>query len=160
LVVALIAELCHFFGPETLAWEVLGMGIAAGATALAGTSVFRKGWSALRRGQLNINALMSVAVTGAFLIGQWPEAAMVMALYSLAELIEARSVERARHAIAGLLALSPPQAEVRQADGRWALVDAKAVAVGATVRVKPGERFALDGRVSEGHSAADQSAIT
>jgi len=160
LAVALIAELSHFFAPETLAWEVLGMGIAAGAIALAGTSVFRKGWSALRRGQLNINALMTVAVTGAFLIGQWPEAAMVMALYSLAELIEARSVERARHAIAGLLALSPPQAEVQQADGRWLLTDAKAVAVGATVRIKPGERFALDGRVRSGHSAVDQSPIT
>lgn len=65
------------------------------------------------RRDLNINALMSVAVAGAFVIGQWPEAAMVMALYSLAELIEARSVERARNAITGLLALSPPQVEVR-----------------------------------------------
>ncbi|QRR35417.1 heavy metal translocating P-type ATPase [Hydrogenophaga sp. YM1] len=160
LVVALLSELIEFFAPGTLPWDVLGMGVAAGAIALAGTSVYRKGWSSLRRGQLNINALMAVAVTGAFLIGQWPEAAMVMALYSLAELIEARSVERARNAIAGLLALSPPQAEVRQADGQWALVDAKAVAVGATVRIKPGERFALDGRVSAGHSAADQSPIT
>jgi hypothetical protein len=75
--------------------------------------------SALVRGQLNINALMSVAVAGAFLIGQWPEAAMVMALYSLAEADRGTLVERARHAITGLLALSPPQAEVRQPDGTW-----------------------------------------
>ena len=61
-----------------------------------------KGVAALRRGQLNMNALMGVAVTGAFLIGQWPEAAMVMALYAIAELIEARSVDRARNAIKGL----------------------------------------------------------
>ncbi len=160
LVVALLAELIHFFTPETTAWKLVGMGVAAVAIALSGTSVFRKGFSALRRGQLNINALMTVAVTGAFLIGQWPEAAMVMALYSLAELIEARSVERARNAIAGLLALAPPQAEVRQADGRWLLVDAKAVTLGAAVRIKPGERFALDGRVTEGHSAVDQSPVT
>ena len=160
LLMALVAEGLHFVAPETWPWKVTGMGIALAAIALAGTEVFQQGLAALRRGQLNINALMAVAVTGAFLIGQWPEAAMVMALYSLAELIEARSVERARRAIAGLLALSPPQAEVRQADGRWALVDAKAVAVGATVRVKPGERFALDGRITAGHSAADQSPIT
>ena len=160
LVVALLSELIHFFTPETTAWKLAGMGVAAVAIALAGTAVFRKGFSALVRGQLNINALMTVAVTGAFLIGQWPEAAMVMALYSLAELIEARSVERARNAIAGLLALTPPQAEVRQADGRWLQVDAKAVAVGAAVRIKPGERFALDGRVAEGHSAVDQSPVT
>ncbi len=85
---------------------------------------------------------------------------MVMALYSLAELIEARSVERARNAITGLLALSPPQVDVRQPDGRWATRDAKSVPVGATARVKPGERFALDGRVTQAQSAVDQSPVT
>ncbi|MDP1007400.1 P-type ATPase, partial [Klebsiella pneumoniae] len=84
----------------------------------------------------------------------------VMALYALAELIEARSVERARHAITGLLALTPEQAEVRQPDGSWTRLDAKTVAVGATVRVKPGERRALDGRVTAGQSAVDQSPVT
>lgn len=160
LVVAVGAELVHFFAPETLPWRVVGMAVAAAAIGLAGLSVFRKGLSALFRGQLNINALMSVAIIGAFLIGQWPEAAMVMALYSLAELIEARSVDRARNAIAGLMALSPPMAEVRQPDGTWTSVDAKAVAVGATARVKPGERFALDGRVTSGQGAVDQSPVT
>ena len=160
LAVAVGAELVHFFAPDTTPWKLVGMGVAAGAIALSGLLIFRKGLAALFRGQLNINALMSVAVIGAFLIGQWPEAAMVMALYSLAELIEARSVERARNAISGLLALSPPQAEVRQPDGTWAAVDAKAVAVGAIARVKPGERFALDGRVTAGQGAVDQSPVT
>ena len=50
---------------------------------------------------------MTVAVTGAFVIGQWPEAAMVMALYAIARLIEAKAVDRARNAIKGLLALAP-----------------------------------------------------
>ncbi len=158
--VAILAELFHFFAPDTLVWQAAGMGVAVIAIALSGLEVFKKGLAALWRGQLNINALMSVAVTGAFLIGQWPEAAMVMALYSLAELIEARSVERARHAVAGLLALSPPQAEVLQADGRWMLADAKAVPVGSRVRVTPGERFALDGQVASGQSAVDQSPVT
>jgi len=160
LVVAAGAELVHFFAPETLAWKLVGMGVAAVAIALSGLSVFQKGLSALFRGQLNINALMSVAIIGAFLIGQWPEAAMVMALYSLAELIEARSVDRARNAIASLLALSPPQVEVKQVNGTWQVMDAKSVAVGAVARVKPGERFALDGRVTAGQSAVDQSPVT
>ncbi len=160
LLVAIAAELLHFFAPETLAWKAAGMAVAAGAIALSGLMVFSKGLAALLRGQLNINALMSVAVTGAFVIGQWPEAAMVMALYSLAELIEARSVERARNAITGLLALSPPLVEVRQADGGWQSVDAQTVAVGASARVKPGERFALDGRVTAGQGAVDQSPVT
>jgi len=160
LVVATGAELLHFLAPDGTLWHVAGMAVAALAIALSGLAVFGKGLSALARGQLNINALMSVAVIGAFVIGQWPEAAMVMALYSLAELIEARSVERARNAIGGLLALSPEQAEVRQPDGRWARAEAKAVAVGAIVRVKPGERFALDGRVTAGQGAVDQSPVT
>lgn len=158
--VAIAAELVHLFAPETMPWKVAGMAVAAVAIALSGLSVFRKGLASLARLQLSINALMSVAVIGAFAIGQWPEAAMVMALYSLAELIEARSVERARNAIAGLLALSPPQAEVRQPDGSWTTLDAKGIAVGAIVRVKPGERFALDGKVVAGQSAVNQAPVT
>ena len=158
--VAVGAELLHYFAPDTLPWRAAGMAVAALAIALSGLGVFRKGLSSLRRAELNINALMAVAVTGAFLIGQWPEAAMVMALYSLAELIEARSVERARSAITSLLALSPETAEVRQPDGTWSRATARSVPVGAVVRVKPGERFALDGRVTEGRGAVDESPVT
>jgi Cd2+/Zn2+-exporting ATPase len=160
LAVAVGAEALHYFAPDTLPWRAAGMAVAALAIALSGLGVFRKGLNSLWRGQLNINALMAVAVTGAFLIGQWPEAAMVMALYSLAELIEARSVERARNAITSLLALSPDTAEVRQADGSWARREARAVPVGAIVRVKPGERFALDGHVTDGRGAVDESPVT
>jgi Cd2+/Zn2+-exporting ATPase len=160
LAVALGAELLHLLAPSAWPWQAAGMAAAALSIALSGLGVLRQGLAALARAELNIDALMGVAVTGAFVIGQWPEAAMVMALYALAEAIEARSVERARHAIAGLLALSPPQAETLQPDGRWALQDAQTAAVGAVVRVKPGERLALDGRVRAGRSAVDQSPVT
>ncbi|MEL2361004.1 heavy metal translocating P-type ATPase, partial [Klebsiella pneumoniae] len=70
------------------------------------------GWIALKNRNLNINALMSIAVTGAVLIGQWPEAAMVSVLFAIAELIEAKSLDRARNAIRGLLQLAPEQATV------------------------------------------------
>jgi Cd2+/Zn2+-exporting ATPase len=160
LVLALVAEELDF-AFEGVAWaEVSGMVLAALAIAGAGLSVYVKGLAALRHGRLNINALMTVAVTGAFLIGEWPEAAMVMVLYAIAEVIEARAVDRARNAIRGLLALAPEQAEVRQADGSWAPLLTKAVAVGATVRVRPGARIPLDGVVTAGHSAVDQSPVT
>ncbi len=160
LVVAALAELLAIVAPETFIWKATGMSVAAIAIGLAGLSVYKKGLSGLLAGQLNISALMAVAVTGAFLIGQWPEAAMVMALYSLAELIEARAVDRARNAIKGLLDLSPQQAEVLQPDASWAAVPAKTVVVGAIVRVRPGERFALDGQVTTGNGAVDQSPVT
>lgn len=160
LAVAIVAECFDFFAPDSTVWKASGMAVAAIAIGLSGLSVLKKGLKSFVRAKLNINALMSVAVIGAFAIGQWPEAAMVMALYSLAELIEARSVDRARNAIAGLLALSPAQAEVKQPDGSWAVVQASEIAVGLTVRVKPGERFALDGLVVAGNSAVDQAPVT
>jgi Cd2+/Zn2+-exporting ATPase len=157
---ALAAEGLAFAFPDSWPVKALGMVLAAAAIALAGFSVYGKGLAALRQGRLNINALMTVAVTGAFLIGQWPEAAMVMALYAIAEAIEARAVDRARNAIKSLLALAPEQAEVRQADGSWARVGVKGVAVDATVRIRPGERIPLDGIVTLGQSAIDQSPVT
>ena len=93
LTLAVGAEAVDYLAPDTLPISILGMVLAAAAIGLSGLSTYRKGLSALGRGQLNMNALMGVAVTGAFLIGQWPEAAMVMALYAIAELIEARSVD-------------------------------------------------------------------
>jgi Cd2+/Zn2+-exporting ATPase len=157
---ALLAEGLAIAFPDSWPVMALGMILAAVAILLSGFSVYGKGLAALRQGRLNINALMTVAVSGAFLIGQWPEAAMVMALYAIAEAIEAKAVDRARNAIKSLLALAPEQAEVRQADGRWARVDVKAVVVNSIVRIRPGERVPLDGIVTSGQSAIDQSPVT
>jgi len=157
---ALAAEGVAFFAGKGTATTVVEMALALGAIWFAGFDTYKKGLIALRFGRLNINALMTVAVTGAFVIGQWPEAAMVMALYAIAELIEARSVDRARNAIKGLIALSPEQADVRQADGRWAMVKAVDVPLQAIVRIRPGERVPLDGVVTEGSSAIDQAPVT
>lgn len=160
LALASLAEAIHYLAPQALAFKIAGFVVAAAAIGLAGFDTYVKGFAALRRGKLNISALMSVAVSGALAIGQWPEAAMVMALYALAELIEARSVDRARNAIAGLLDLTPAQAEVRQADGTWISVPATEVELGATVRIRPGQRVPLDGVVNAGSSAVNQAPVT
>jgi len=160
LLAAVAAELLHYFAPETTAWHVAGMAVAALAIALAGIGIYQSGLRSLLRGKLGIDSLMAVAVTGAFLIGQWPEAAMVMALYALAELIEHRAADRARHAISGLMVLAPEQADVLGEDGSWRRAAARDVAVGATVRVRPGERLPFDGVVSTGSGAVDQASVT
>lgn len=160
LALAIAAELLAFFAPETLAFKVLGMALAAAAIGLAGLSTYKKGLAALRRGQFNINALMAVAVTGAFLIGQWPEAAMVMALYAIAELIEGRALDRARNAIKSLLDLAPDTAEVREAGGDWKEIAATEVALETIVRVKPGARVPLDGVITAGNTAINQAPVT
>lgn len=160
LALAIAAEGVSFFAPDALAWKLTGMALAVVAIWLAGLDVYKKGMKALLRGKLNINALMSVAVTGAFAIGEWPEAAMVMALYSIAELIEARAVDRARNAIKGLLDLAPEEALMQTAQGDWAQTPSKNVPLGATVRIKPGERVPLDGVVTLGNSAINQAPVT
>ncbi len=151
-------------GSEAAHWLELPTWIAAAlaltAVLACGLTTYKKGWIAIRNGNLNINALMSIAVTGALLLGQWPEAAMVMVLFTIAELIEAKSLDRARNAIKGLMQLTPERATVLQADGTWQEVAAQAVVVGARVRVKPGERIALDGTIDSGHSAINQAPIT
>ena len=153
---AALSEFSHFAG-----WSVYVTAALAVAAILAcGLDTYRKGWIAVRNGNLNINALMSIAVTGAVLIGQWPEAAMVMFLFNVAELIEARSLDRARNAIRGLLDLAPETATRRQPDGTWQEVPAAQLQPGDIVRVRPGERIAADGEIVSGRSAVDQSPIT
>jgi len=156
-VTALGAEVIHFTSaaPDWVVAIVALVSILSG-----GLGTYKKGWIALKNRNLNINALMSIAVTGAVLIGQWPEAAMVMFLFTVAELIEARSLDRARNAISGLMQMTPEQATVLQADGNWLEQEVKSVELGARVRVKPGERIALDGTVVSGSSTIDQAPIT
>lgn len=156
-IAAVFSELLHFTvtAPE---WVVALLALLA--IALAGPATYKKGWISLRHLNLNINALMSIAVTGAALIGQWPEAAMVMVLFTLAERVEARSLDRARNAIKGLIDLTPERATVQQADGSWLEVEVKGVELDALVRVRPGERIGLDGEVIAGSSAVNQAPIT
>lgn len=154
---ALLAEIIHF----TQAAPNWVVAIIALASILSGgLGTYKKGWIALKNLNLNINALMSIAVTGAVLIGQWPEAAMVMFLFTVAELIEAKSLDRARNAISGLMQMAPEQATVLQVDGSWIAQDVKTIELGARVRVRPGERIGLDGEVLSGTSTIDQAPIT
>ena len=156
------------FGVDIRTWQINGFDVlewlpllfAVLAIAFAGLSTYRKGWLAISNFNLNINALMSVAVTGAVIIGQYPEAAMVMVLFNLSEAIEAKALDRARNAIKDLLALAPEKATVLRPDGAWVEMDIRQVAVGSRVRVKPGEKVGLDGTIVQGQSAINQAPIT
>lgn len=154
---ALAAEMLHLLQPAA-GW--LSAAPAVAAIVLCGLGTYSRGWIALKNRDLNINALMSIAVTGALLIGQWPEAAMVMVLFTLAERIEARSLDRARHAIRSLLDLTPDTATVRQSDGSWLNQPLTDIGLHSQIRVRPGERIGLDGVVVSGYSSVDQSPIT
>ena len=140
--------------------DVLTLCLAVAAIILSGLDTYKKGWLAVRNANLNMNALMSVAVTGAMFLGQFPEAAMVMVLFNVSEAIEAKSLERVRKAIGNLLDLTPETAAVQQADGTWLETDIRRIAIGSHVRVRPGEKIGLDGVLIEGTSTVNQAPIT
>ncbi|HET9704716.1 MAG TPA: heavy metal translocating P-type ATPase [Vicinamibacterales bacterium] len=118
-----------------------------------------RAWRSLRRGALDINALMVVAVIGALLIGEYEEAAMVVTLFAAAQWLEAQSLDRARQAIARLLDLAPSEVLVRD-DAGERLVGIDRVDPGTLMIVRPGEKFALDGVVRNGSSDVNQAPIT
>jgi Cd2+/Zn2+-exporting ATPase len=122
--------------------------------------VLPKAWRSLISLRPDMNLLMSVAVLGAALIGEWFEGATVAFLFALSLLLESWSIRRARRAIASLMDLSPPIAHLRDASGEVRDVSPSEVLVGATLIVRPGEKIPLDGRVVKGASSIDQAPIT
>jgi len=148
--------LLMWFGPapwmETLAFTA--------ATLTGGALVFPSGWKALSSLKLNMNALMTVAVVGAWTIGEGAEGAVVVFLFALSEWLESVSAERARKSIRNLLSLAPETALLKSADGTTKEVEASTIKVGDKVVVRSGQRVPLDGIVIEGSSAVNQAPIT
>ena len=157
-------ELVSEYSPELIPLEhgtidLITLALAVVAILMAGLEVFKNGVLALVHRNLNMNALMAVAVVGGVLIGAWPEAAMVMVLFQISESIEQLSMTKARRSIRDLMSAAPETAEVK--DGRsWRRVPSAEVGAGAVVRVGPGDRVPLDGRIVRGATALDQSMVT
>ncbi|HYL15870.1 MAG TPA: heavy metal translocating P-type ATPase [Terriglobales bacterium] len=122
--------------------------------------VLPKAWFALRRLRPDMNLLMTVAVVGAVLIGEWFEAATVSFLFALSLTLESWSVGRARKAVESLLSLTPPTVRLVEAAAQFREVAPETVAIGARFLVKPGERIPLDGEVVSGNSQVNQAPIT
>lgn len=180
LVLTAVSGLCTAVGFVVHAWMVggvlaafgsEGMGVAHdvplaarvlfGMGSLAGAwYILPKAWFAARRLRPDMNLLMTVAVVGAMVIGEWFEASTVAFLFALSLALESWSVGRARRAVAALMDLTPPTARVVQADGTEAEVSPESVTVGSHFLVRPGERIPLDGRVVRGASEVNQAPIT
>ena len=130
------------------------------ASLIAGAAVtIPKAWTSLRLRSLDINVLMMIAAAGAIAIGQWAEAATVVFLFAVAQALEARTLERARAAIRGLMDLTPADALLRDGHGERR-VPVDDIRVGAVIVVRPGEKIPLDGRVTAGFSEVNQAPVT
>jgi Cd2+/Zn2+-exporting ATPase len=126
---------------------------------VGGYWTFRRGLSALRTLTFDMNALMTIAVTGAIIIGEWQEAGVVAFLYSLSNLLESYTMEKTRQSIRGLMTLAPADALVVR-DGVEARLPVAEIRPGDVVIVKPAEKIAVDGTVLAGASAVNQAPIT
>jgi Cd2+/Zn2+-exporting ATPase len=129
-------------------------------TMLAGGFwTFRRGFSALKAGIFDMNVLMTIAVSGAAIIGEWFEGASVAFLYSVSNLLESYTMEKTRQSIRSLMEIAPKEALVRR-DGAEISLPVAEIQIDDLVIVKPGEKIAVDGVVSAGISTVNQAPIT
>jgi Cd2+/Zn2+-exporting ATPase len=156
LALAFGAELAEWLGLE----GVLPIALASAAILLAGRDVLLQGIRALTRLRPNIYLLMTLASAGALTLGKWGEAAVVLTLYALAELLEQRAAERSERSLRAALEIAPAEATVQTPDGEWRAIPVAQIQLGQRVRIKPGERVPIDGVVRAGASAVDQSPLT
>jgi Cd2+/Zn2+-exporting ATPase len=146
-----------------LQWFAVSVVLSRAAFGVAilsgGIYTARRAWAATRVMSLDINVLMLIAVVGAMAIGEWLEGATVTFLFAFAQILEARSMDRARNAIRALMDLTPPEALVKR-NGSEERVRIDDVHRDEIILVKPGEKIPLDGVVVSGDSPVNQSPIT
>jgi len=137
------------------------MALFAVAIVVGGMPVARHAFQELWLSRsLGINTLMVIAVVGAAFIGEWAEAAIVVVLFSLGEVLEGFAAEQARGALESLLDLAPPVALKLLPAGETQEVAVEQLTVGERVLVRPGDRVSVDGVVRAGESAVDQAPVT
>ena len=155
LLVSLDVTLVGALGREvTVAWALY-----LGAVLVAGQAIVRNGYYSAVNRNLDIDFLMTAGIVGALIVDLPFEAATLAVLFSIAELLERYSMDRARNSMRELMELSPDTATVLR-DGQETTVAVEDVAVGETVVVRPGDKVPVDGVVREGSSPVDESPIT
>ena len=155
---------CGIFTAVAFVLEKIGVALPstilyAIAVAVGGYYPARMGLAALRTLTLNIRTLMVSGAIGAIVLGLWEEAAILVFIYSLGDVLEAYAVDRARGALRALMELMPKEAVVRR-NGEELTLPVEEVRLGEAIIVKPGEKIPLDGQVISGSSPVDEAPIT
>jgi Zn2+/Cd2+-exporting ATPase len=137
------------------------MAIVAYGTAYiaGGWHTLQHAWGDLREGRVNVDLLMLTAAAGSAALGEWPEGATLLFLFSLSNTLETVILGRMRRAVSDLMHLTPEDTVVLR-DGVEHRVPVETLATGDTVLVHPGERFPADGIVRVGQTSVDQSPMT
>lgn len=129
------------------------------AIVIGGASIFKTGFQNLIRFEFDMKTLMTIAIIGAAIIGEWREGAVIVFLFAVSEALEAYSMNKARQSIQSLMDIAPNEALIRR-NGALLTIGTEEIIKGDVLIVKPGEKIAMDGVVLKGTSTINQAAIT
>ncbi|MDM8101713.1 heavy metal translocating P-type ATPase [Oceanobacillus oncorhynchi] len=126
---------------------------------IGGYTLFIKGLRNLSRLQFDMNTLMTIAIIGAAIIGEWMEGATVVILFAISEALERYSMDKARQSIESLMDIAPKEALIRRGNQEMS-IHVDDIEIDDMMIVKPGQKLAMDGTVLKGTSTLNQAAIT
>lgn len=135
------------------------VGLYLAAILVGGWSLFKTGLTNLMHLEFDMKTLMTIAIIGAALIGEWQEGAVVVLLFALSEALESYSMDRARQSIRSLMDIAPNEAVIRR-ENETITLDVNDIQIGDIMLVKPGQKIAMDGTVFLGESSINEAAIT
>ncbi|MDN7229102.1 heavy metal translocating P-type ATPase [Planococcus sp. N064] len=144
---------------QTAENDPLAIALFGGSILVGGYGMFWTGLQNLTKLQFDMKTLMTIAIIGAVIIGEWREGAVVVFLFAVSEALESFSMNKARQSIRGLMDLAPARALI-QRQGELMELDTEEIRIGDILIVKPGQKIAMDGTVLRGASSVNQAAIT
>ena len=156
---ALLLVVSWFLGEQYGEEHVLPTIGYAASILIGGYSLFIKGLKNLSRLNFDMNTLMTIAIIGAAIIGEWGEGATVVILFAISEALERYSMDKARQSIESLMDIAPKEALIRRGNEEM-MIHVDEIQVGDIMIVKPGQKLAMDGIVVKGTSTLNQAAIT
>lgn len=156
---ALLLVISWFLGEQLGEEHLLPMIGYAASILIGGYTLFIKGLKNLSRLKFDMNTLMTIAIIGAAIIGEWGEGATVVILFAISEALERYSMDKARQSIESLMDIAPKEALIRRGNEEM-MIHVEDIQVGDIMIVKPGQKLAMDGLVIKGTSTLNQAAIT
>lgn len=156
---AILLVISWFLGEQYGEEHILPTIGYAASILIGGYSLFIKGLKNLSRLKFDMNTLMTIAIIGAAIIGEWGEGATVVILFAISEALERYSMDKARQSIESLMDIAPKEALIRRGKEEM-MIHVDDIQVNDIMIVKPGQKLAMDGIVIKGTSTLNQAAIT
>ena len=139
--------------------DIITKSLFISAIVIGGFSLFTEGIKDLLKLNFSMEVLMTVAIIGASIIGEWAEGSIVVILFAVSEALERFSMDKARQSIRSLMDIAPKEALIRR-NNEEKMINVSDIQIGDIMIIKPGQKIAMDGVVVKGHSAVNQAAIT